>query len=140
LRSNEAASDNILLGDVKVFDFSGNLVAETIWGLGRTIAVEGADLWGGQIDLDPAEDPAVAGKMMFLDALAHHRRATGKAALSVNWGTWAEAGMATQFRAREESKRRGRTGSTKGVGVFTHRTRAGSLGTVAGGWRRNRPA
>jgi hypothetical protein len=24
---------------------------------------------------------------VFLDALAHHRRATGKAALSVNWGT-----------------------------------------------------
>ena len=38
---------------------------------------------------------------VFLDALAHHRRAIGKAALSINWGTWAEAGMATQFRAEK---------------------------------------
>jgi myxalamid-type polyketide synthase MxaE and MxaD len=30
----------------------------------------------------------------FLDALAHHRRARGLVALSVNWGTWGEAGMA----------------------------------------------
>jgi acyl transferase domain-containing protein len=55
---------------------------------------------------------------VFLDALAHHRRATGRAALSVNWGTWAEAGMATQFQAREKSKRHGRTGATKGVGLL----------------------
>jgi acyl transferase domain-containing protein len=55
---------------------------------------------------------------VFLDALAHHRRATGKAALSVNWGTWAEVGMATRFQATEESKLHGRTGATKGVGVL----------------------
>jgi myxalamid-type polyketide synthase MxaE and MxaD len=30
----------------------------------------------------------------FLDALAHHRRARGLSALSVNWGTWSEVGMA----------------------------------------------
>ncbi|HLS56235.1 MAG TPA: type I polyketide synthase [Zeimonas sp.] len=30
----------------------------------------------------------------FLDALAHHRRARGMVALSVNWGTWGEVGMA----------------------------------------------
>lgn len=33
----------------------------------------------------------------FLDALAHERRALGLPALSVNWGTWGEAGMATRF-------------------------------------------
>jgi acyl transferase domain-containing protein/acyl carrier protein len=55
---------------------------------------------------------------VFLDALAHHRRATGKAALSVNWGTWGESGMATQFQNREESRRHGRTGAIKGVGVL----------------------
>ena len=30
----------------------------------------------------------------FLDALAHHRRAQGQTALSVNWGAWAELGFA----------------------------------------------
>jgi phthiocerol/phenolphthiocerol synthesis type-I polyketide synthase D len=30
----------------------------------------------------------------FLDALAHHRRAQGKAGLSVNWGPWADIGHA----------------------------------------------
>jgi len=54
----------------------------------------------------------------FLDSLAHHRRASGKPALSVNWGTWAGVGMAARFQAVEESKRHGRTGATKGVGVL----------------------
>jgi short-subunit dehydrogenase/acyl carrier protein len=33
----------------------------------------------------------------FLDALAHYRRAQGLPALSINWGTWGEAGMAVAF-------------------------------------------
>jgi NAD(P)-dependent dehydrogenase (short-subunit alcohol dehydrogenase family)/acyl carrier protein len=41
---------------------------------------------------------------IFLDALAHHRRSQGKAALSINWGPWAETGMAARFLATEESK------------------------------------
>jgi phthiocerol/phenolphthiocerol synthesis type-I polyketide synthase C len=32
----------------------------------------------------------------FLDALAWHRRAEGRAALSINWGPWAEVGLATR--------------------------------------------
>ena len=32
----------------------------------------------------------------FLDALAHHRRAVGLPALAINWGAWAEVGLATR--------------------------------------------
>ncbi|NES13758.1 MULTISPECIES: type I polyketide synthase [Micromonospora] len=32
----------------------------------------------------------------FLDALAHHRRAQGRVALSINWGPWSEAGLAAR--------------------------------------------
>jgi acyl transferase domain-containing protein len=39
----------------------------------------------------------------FLDALAHYRHARGLTALSVNWGAWAESGMAARV---EESGRR----------------------------------
>ena len=37
-----------------------------------------------------------AGSNAVLDALAHHRRAMGLTALSVNWGTWGEVGMAVE--------------------------------------------
>jgi acyl carrier protein len=33
----------------------------------------------------------------FLDGLAHYRHARGQPALSVNWGVWADEGMAAQF-------------------------------------------
>jgi Phosphopantetheine attachment site/KR domain len=57
---------------------------------------------------------------VFLDTLAHHRRATGKAALSINWGTWTETGMATRFQAGEESRFLARTAATKGIGGLSN--------------------
>ncbi len=48
---------------------------------------------------------------MFLDALAHHRRSLGQVGLSINWGPWAEAGMAARLLATEESK----GGQLKGI-------------------------
>lgn len=47
----------------------------------------------------------------FLDALAHHRRWEKRPALSVNWGSWAEVGMAARLKESE-----GRRWSAAGVG------------------------
>lgn len=40
----------------------------------------------------------------FLDALAHQRRGDGRPGLSVNWGPWAEVGMAANFEKGEIDK------------------------------------
>jgi acyl carrier protein len=58
---------------------------------------------------------------VFLDALAHHRRSLGLPAMSINWGTWAEAGMATRFHTTDDPKRQGRSGATKGIGTLSNR-------------------
>jgi acyl transferase domain-containing protein/acyl carrier protein len=50
----------------------------------------------------------------FLDALAHWRRSIGLPATSVNWGTWSEVGMATQFDGGE------RQGGLRGVGTISN--------------------
>ncbi|QSJ15493.1 type I polyketide synthase [Nostoc sp. UHCC 0702] len=40
----------------------------------------------------------------FMDALAHHRRALGLPGVSINWGPWAEAGMAAQLDKRDHTR------------------------------------
>jgi myxalamid-type polyketide synthase MxaD len=39
----------------------------------------------------------------FMDALAHYRRALGLTALSINWGGWADVGMAAQRKEKGEN-------------------------------------
>jgi short-subunit dehydrogenase/acyl carrier protein len=40
----------------------------------------------------------------FMDALAHHRRAQGLPAVSINWGPWAGTGMAAKLNARDRER------------------------------------
>ncbi len=48
-----------------------------------------------------------------LDAIAHTRRAAGLPALSINWGAWADAGMASRLDERERKRL-----SDRGVGAL----------------------
>jgi NAD(P)-dependent dehydrogenase (short-subunit alcohol dehydrogenase family) len=59
----------------------------------------------------------------FLDALAHYRRAAGLPATSINWGAWAEVGLA----ARED---RARHLSNQGLVAFTPEQGARLLGWI----------
>jgi acyl transferase domain-containing protein/acyl carrier protein len=43
----------------------------------------------------------------FLDALAHHRRASGLPALSINWGSWSEVGMSARHQLERSMKAQG---------------------------------
>jgi NAD(P)-dependent dehydrogenase (short-subunit alcohol dehydrogenase family)/acyl carrier protein len=52
--------------------------------------------------LDLAGRGNYAAANAFMDALAHYRRARGQAALSVNWGSWAAAGMAARLDAAQK--------------------------------------
>jgi len=61
----------------------------------------------------------------FLDALAHHRRARGLAALSINWGAWAEVGLASQGDRRRQL-------AGRGIGSFTPRQGLEALGRLMG--------
>ena len=40
----------------------------------------------------------------FMDALAHYRKSNGLPALSINWGAWADAGMATRLAAKDAKR------------------------------------
>jgi hypothetical protein len=43
-----------------------------LWGLGRTIAMESADFWGGMVDLDPADVPTAAAALLLSQLAAQN--------------------------------------------------------------------
>jgi acyl carrier protein len=55
----------------------------------------------------PGQGAYAAGNA-FLDALAHYRHRRGLAALSINWGPWAEAGMAAGLETVQKKRMRSR--------------------------------
>lgn len=60
-----------------------------------------------------------------LDALAHRRRSRGLAALSIDWGAWAEAGMAARLDEREHQRM-----SARGMGLLTNEVALEALGSL----------
>jgi myxalamid-type polyketide synthase MxaB len=55
----------------------------------------------------------------FLDALAHHRRARGLPGLSINWGPWADAGMAAKLHSRLKAHGEAMIDPATGVRMLT---------------------
>ncbi len=49
----------------------------------------------------------------FLDALAHYRRSCGLPGLSINWGPWADVGMAAQLEEKDRLRM-----TTRGIGMI----------------------
>ena len=54
--------------------------------------------------LGTAGQSTYGGANAFLDALAHHRRSLGLPAVSVNWGPWGSAGMASAVSERDRRR------------------------------------
>ncbi len=66
----------------------------------------------------------------FLDALAHLRRSEGLPALSINWGPWAEAGMAARLSDLNQ-----RRGTSQGVQMLDPEESLTLLGSLINGYQ-----
>ncbi len=102
----------------------GAMTSQTVEALARVLAPKSRGAWnlhrataGMRLDcfvlfssvsavLGNPGQASYAAANCFLDALAHHRRALGLAALSINWGPWARVGMASRSGGDRELARR----------------------------------
>jgi acyl transferase domain-containing protein/acyl carrier protein len=74
----------------------------------------------------------------FLDALAHHRRACGLPGTSINWGPWADAGMAANLQSRLQAHGEGMLAPAVALRLFTHVLERGAaqVGAMRVDWDR----
>jgi acyl carrier protein len=68
---------------------------------------------------------AYASGNAYLDAVARRRRAAGLPAVSIDWGPWADSGMAA-----ETADRKGTNFAERGLGILTHAEADAALGRV----------
>jgi len=105
--------------DLTVKTFAEDLAPKALGGLllHQLLADEPLDFFvlfsSGSSVLNSPFTGSYASSNASIDALAHYRRAVGRPAVSINWGMWAEVGLAAQ---RQRAK--GADALSQGMGQF----------------------